>query len=216
MSTDFNMEGRTKVAPADSITGALGGSCPVLPGESELHYKRGLSETIQELGAETPLQVYLAEKIYDTLVWMRRYEAQKRALLFREMARTVGGCRLLQQGEVVRDGGLTEKESVAIEAMFANEFDDEGLEYLAADANHTVESLRQQAFQARRGALQEIDSQIALLAKSLASFQASFEVLVNRRRNIERLELQNSLMRRDLAAIVLQDTKSDESRKKKR
>jgi len=211
-----NKNGQAEASPSASISGLLGASCPVLPGESEEDYRRELGETIQELGAVTPLQVYLAEKIYDTLVWMRRYEAQKRALLIREMARTVGGRNLLPRGAVVRDGGLTELESVAMEAMFANEFDDEGLEHIAAESNHTVESLRQKAFEARRGALQEIDSQIALLAKSLAGFQASFEVLVNRGRNIERLNLQNSLIRRDLEAIVLEEAKSVEPRKKKR
>ena len=103
-----------------------------------------------------------------------------------------------------------------MEVMFANEFDDEGLEHMAADANHTVESLRQKAFQARRETLQEIDRQIALLAKSLSAFQASYEVLVNRRRNIERIDLQNSLLRRDLESVVLGEVKNVEPRKKKR
>ena len=103
-----------------------------------------------------------------------------------------------------------------MEAMFANEFDDEGLEHMASYANHTVESLRQKAFQARREALQEIDSQISLLAKNLAAFQASYEVLVNRRRNIERIDLQNSLVRRDLESVVVGEVKSVEPRKKKR
>ena len=216
MAEDDNKSVRAEVALPGSISGLLGASCPVLPGESERDYSRGLSETIQELGAVTPLQVYLAEKIYETLVWMGRYEAQKRALLIREMARTVGGRRPLSQGAVVRDGGLTERESVAMEAMLSNEFDDEGLEHMAADANHTVESLGQQAFQARRGELQEIDSQIALLSKSLTAFQASYEALVNRRRNIERIDLQNSLIRRDLGPLVLEEVRSDEPRKKKR
>jgi hypothetical protein len=74
-----------------SISGALGAACRVLPGESEQHYRHGLQAAIQELGAVTPLQVYLAEKIFETLWWIRRYEEQKRALLIREMARLVGG-----------------------------------------------------------------------------------------------------------------------------
>lgn len=43
------------------------GSMPVLPGESQEVYQLGLVSTIQELGATTPLQIYLAEKIYECL-----------------------------------------------------------------------------------------------------------------------------------------------------
>ena len=46
------------------------GSTPVLPGECQEIYQQGLVATIQELGATTPLQIYLAEKIYECLWWM--------------------------------------------------------------------------------------------------------------------------------------------------
>lgn len=36
-----------------------------LPGESEKIYQEGLVATVEELGATTPLQIYLAEKIYE-------------------------------------------------------------------------------------------------------------------------------------------------------
>jgi hypothetical protein len=62
------------------------GSSPVLPGESEAVYKQGLIAKVQELGATTSLQIYLAEKIYECLWWMRRYENQKCATLIRKMA----------------------------------------------------------------------------------------------------------------------------------
>jgi hypothetical protein len=42
---------------------------------------------------------------------------------------------------------------------------------------------------------------VALKAKTLAGFQASYEVLVNRKVNAERMRLQNALMQRDLGAI---------------
>jgi len=62
------------------------GVSQVLPGESESMYQQGLVATVKELGAETPLQIYLAEKIYECLWWMRRYENQKRATIIRNMA----------------------------------------------------------------------------------------------------------------------------------
>ncbi len=61
-------------------------STQVLPGESQEVYQQGLLSTIQELGASTPLQIYLTEKIYECLWWMRRYENQKRATLIHSMA----------------------------------------------------------------------------------------------------------------------------------
>mgnify|MGYP003353914712 CR=1 FL=1 len=41
--------------------------------------KLGLKATIDELGASTHLQLYLAEKIFQCMWWVRRYEAQKEA-----------------------------------------------------------------------------------------------------------------------------------------
>ena len=53
----------------------------------------------------------------------------------------------------------------------------------------------------RRGELNLLDQQIALQAKILAGFQASYEIAFNRKRNVERLDLQNALLRRDLKAL---------------
>ena len=53
----------------------------------------------------------------------------------------------------------------------------------------------------RRDELQQLDQQIVLQTKVLAGFQASFEVAFNRKSNVERLDLQNALLRRDLDAI---------------
>jgi hypothetical protein len=47
----------------------------------------------------------------------------------------------------------------------------------------------------------QLDQQIALQVKVLVSFQGSYELAFNRKLNIERLMLQNALMRRDLGAI---------------
>jgi hypothetical protein len=52
---------------ATSTISQLIGVSQVLPGESESIYQQGLVATVKELGAETPLQIYLAEKIYECL-----------------------------------------------------------------------------------------------------------------------------------------------------
>jgi hypothetical protein len=48
------------------------------------------------------------------------------------------------------------------------------------------------------------DGRIAFKAKTLAGFQASYEALVNRNINRERLELQNAILKRDLQAIEME------------
>lgn len=171
----------------------LVGASPVLPGESADLYQYGLASTVKELGAETPLEIYLAEKIFECLWWMRRYENQKHANLIRSMASALDPNKIV--------GDVSKREAWVMEALFANRIDDEFNELLQKQ-NLTLESLNQKAFAKSRQALESLDQMIALKTKILAGFQASYEVLVNRKINIERMQLQNALMRRDLGAIA--------------
>jgi hypothetical protein len=172
------------------------GSSPVLPGESEAVYQQGLNATVQELGATTPLQIYLAEKIYECLWWMRRYENQKRATLIRKMAQI-----LAPSGAGIE---VTELESAVTEHLQANVIDN-GLNELIAKHKLDMASLTQKAMAQSRLDHVNLDEMIAVKAKTLAGFQASYEVLVNRKVNAERMRLQNALMARDLGAIELED-----------
>jgi hypothetical protein len=165
---------------------------PVLPGESESIYQQGLVATVKELGAETPLQIYLAEKIYECLWWMRRYENQKHATLIRSMATALDPHK--------PGGDISKREALVMDALFANRID-EGFNQQLQHHNLTLESLKQKAFAKSRAVLESFDQMIALKAKTLAGFQASYEVLVNRKINIERMRLQNALMQLDLGAI---------------
>ncbi len=164
---------------------------PVLPGEPEGTYKAGLAVMIEELGAETTLQVYLVEKIYDCLWWIRRYEDQKRVVIIAEMAR---------QTKVGYQPNKTQEEVDIREAFMANNLNAKVIKALGA-LGHTPESLRESAYSKKREEIMQLDQQIALQAKILAGFQASFELAFNRKLNTERLRLQNELMLRDLAAI---------------
>lgn len=175
-----------------SITQLVGAS-PVLPGESANLYQYGLASTVTELGAETPLQIYLAEKIFDCLWWMRRYENQKRATLIRSMTTALNSNKL--------GGQVNELEAWIMEALYANRIDDE-FNDLLQEQNLTLQSLNQKAFANCRAQLESLDQMIALKAKTLAGFQASYEVLVNRKVNMERMQLQNALMQRDLGTIA--------------
>ena len=102
--------------------------------------------------------------------------------------------------------------TTAMEAMFANR-DDEGLAKALERGNRSMESLRERAFSNKRYYLVTLDEQVALKAKTLAGFQASYEVLVNRRLNVERMQLNNELLRRDLRAVELEAPKHDQPKK---
>ena len=65
-------------------------------------------------------------------------------------------------------------------------------------------TLRQDAMIRATGQLHATDVRIAFKAKTLAGFQASYEALVNRTINRERLELQNAILKRDLQAIEME------------
>ena len=171
--------------------GELLGTTSVLPGEREDFYQAGLAVMVKELGAKTTLQVYLVEKIYDSLWWIRRYEDQKRVTIITEMAR---------QTKVGYQPDKTQEEVEIREAFMANDINKRVLKALGA-IGHTPESLKQSAYNKKREEITQLDQQIALQAKILAGFQASFELAFNRKLNTERLRLQNELMRRDLAAV---------------
>ena len=183
--------GKSLKVASSSVSEVLG-ITPVLPGESMEVYQRGLLATIQELGATTPLQIYLAEKIYECLWWMRRYENQKRATLIHSMA------GLLDPNHFSK--AVSDAAAWAMEALFSNRIDDEFTEVLDG-LNLTMESLTQKALEICQFKLESLDEMIALKAKTLAGFQASYEALVNRSVLQERLRLQNDLLRRDLQTI---------------
>lgn len=163
----------------------------VLPGESVELYQASLNALINELEAKTVMQVYLAEKIHECLWWMRRYDHQKRVTLAAEMASVTHGYT---------KHPVSAPQAHVRDSILANKVDKKTTEAAKA-LGHTMESLQQLAFERRRETILQLDQQIALQAKILAGFQASYEVAVNRKLNIQRLQLQNEMMRRDLDAI---------------
>ena len=179
-----------EITPKSEVSKLLGAK-PVLPGEPADEYAAGLAALIAELEAKTVLQIYLAEKIYDCLWWIRRYEAQKRMVMIAVMA------------EIVQDHYLAKGTIDAVElreALISEAVTVEMVEALKGMGN-TIESLKQQAMTRKAREIRALDEQIALQAKILAGFQASYEVAANRKLNIERMKLQNEMLRRDVQAI---------------
>lgn len=188
LQSHYSDEGREP--PNISITQLLNVS-PVLPGESADLYKISLQGLIQELEAKTVLQLYLAEKIHECVWWMRRYEQQKRLTLIQEMA-------LLTNPLKMRD--RDERQSHLQACMISDQLDDEAHKTIRS-AGHTPESLLKAALEKRKLDIQYLSNQIAIQAKILSGFQASYEVAFNRKFNAERLRLQNQMISRDLNAI---------------
>jgi hypothetical protein len=181
--------------PLATIGGVLGSKAALLPGESEDQYQSALDATIEELGAITPLQVYLAEKILECLWWIRRYEIQKRDTLVHAMAKEL---------ETPGAYGISEEFRYMMDALISNRLGEARFEALLKQSGHSIESLRQEAFRGSAGPISELDSRIDLKLKTLKGFQGSYEVLVNRKLHMERLRLQNDLLRRDLDAISVE------------
>ncbi len=176
---------------APSLTKVLG-VVPILPGEPADLYRKSLDTLTEELGARSVLQVYLAEKIHECLWWMRRYDEQKRATVIARMA-----WRADQTGFSMR--GPSTQAHVR-DTLLANMVDSKTVQALK-DKGHTIESMRQEAMDDKREELLHLDQQIALQTKILAGLQASYEVAFNRKTNVERLQLQNALLRRDVEGI---------------
>ena len=131
---------------------------------------------------------------------MRRYEKQKRATLIQSMA------TLLETDKYAR--GVSELQAWVMDALYTNRIDDEFHELLG-EHNLTMETLTQKAVASSRSVFENLDQMIALNAKTLAGFQASYEVVVNRKVNAERMRLQNALMQRDLGAIENKPTSTE-------
>jgi len=174
-----------------SLTKALG-VVPILPGEPADLYRTSLDTLIEELGARSVLQVYLAEKIHECLWWMRRYDEQKRATVIAGMLyvadRNYFSLHVPSTKKHIRN------------TLLANMVDNKTVQALK-DEGYTIESLRQEAMEHNREQLFQLDQQIALQTKTLAGLQASYEVAFNRKMNVERLQLQNALLRRDVEGI---------------
>jgi DNA polymerase III alpha subunit (gram-positive type) len=196
-------QGSTKSQPASQIS-QIFGPIKLLPGESEAVYRAGLIGTISELGAATHLQSYLAEKIFQCLWWMRRYEVQKQVTIVNAMV------------DLLTRHDTDKKRRTAItHNLQAQLWNDPQMLKIIEALGHTPESLAAKATSNTREEIQKIDSLIALRVKTLGQLQQSYEALVNRSVMQERLKLQNELLKRDLQAIDVHAVEQVESEKVK-
>ena len=179
------------VKSPSQISNAVGAS-QILPGESAEKYYHGLASTIDELGAKSMMQIYAAEKMFQCLWWMRRYETQKRSTIIKVMAKQLSESPYFSDKDQIM--GIT----MLLEAGL---WSDSAIQKLMKDKGHTAGSLLEYAMDRQKQELIELDQSIALKAATLLQLQKSFEALVNRSVLQERLKLQNELLKRDLLAI---------------
>ena len=172
--------------PISILSRVAGGHVPLLPGESADEYRQGLEATIAELEATTPLQIYLAEKIFDCMWWIRRLEAQKtEAILNRMWEEFKNKLQTPPDRKLLAEGKWSDP-------------------YLVAALNalkQTPESLVVTGMRNCGEFLAKTDARIADRIKAMQGLQSAYESLVNRKLVIERLRLQNENLKRDLKAI---------------
>jgi hypothetical protein len=169
---------------------------PVLPGQSLEQYQTGLQSLIAELQAQTPMQVYLAQKMFDCMWWLRSYDLAKHSVI----AETMISILKLDADE---------KEDWPVMQCLRNLDWNHALVYEAADQwGHTVQSLHALATTRSRDKLLNLEQLSAIRNKTLHQLQTSYEALVSRPILQERLKLQNQLIARDLGAIELPGTGS--------
>ncbi len=190
MSEKKTPEQPASQSQAASQISQIFGPIKLLPGESEAIYRTGLAGTINELGASTHLQIYLAEKIFQCLWWMRRYEVQKQSSMVNAMVKLASQYNTTE----------TTKYNLTVKLQ-AHMWDAQDVKTFIKQKGYTPESLTAKAMSEVREEIQKIDALIALRVKSLGQLQQSYEALVNRSVMQERLKLQNELLKRDLQAI---------------
>ena len=184
-------------APTSQVS-QIFGPTRLLPGESEAVYRDGLIGTIKELGAKTHLQTYIAEKIFQCMWWMRRYETQKHLAIINAMVE-----------KLVNYGTPKEQRHALTLLMQGQEWAEPAVQKIIKASGNTPESLMARAVESSREEIQKIDQLIALRVKTLGQLQQSYEALVNRSVMQERLRLQNELLRRDLKAIDVPSVELD-------
>ena len=184
-------------APTSQVS-QIFGPTRLLPGESEAVYRAGLIGTINELGAKTHLQTYIAEKIFQCMWWMRRYETQKHLAIINAMVE-----------KLVNYGTPKEQRHALTLLMQGQEWAEPAVQKIIKASGNTPESLMARAVESSREEIQKIDQLIALRVKTLGQLQQSYEALVNRSVMQERLRLQNELLSRDLKAIDVPSVELD-------
>ena len=164
---------------------------PVLPGQSPEQYQTGLQSLVSELQAQTSMQVYLAQKMFDCMWWLRSYDIAKHSAIAEAMISFLK----LDVDE--------EEDWPVVQCLRSLDWNNALVSEAAQQRGHTVQSLHALALTRSRDKLLHFEQLSAIRTKTLHQLQTSYEALVSRPILQERLKLQNQLIARDLGAIDL-------------
>lgn len=190
-----NSQNSNPKLPLSIISKLAGARSPLLAGESAIEYQEGLQATIDELEASTPLQIYLAEKIFDCMWWLRRLETQKDDALVNRMWEFL---KAKIQNPPNR------------QLLVDRQWNDATLAKSLAITGHTPQSLQIYAMKHEADFIATLDTRINDRIKAMRGLQSAYEALANRKLLIERLQLQNQALKQDLAAITVKPIKDDQ------
>lgn len=172
----------------------MASATPVLPGQSLEQYQAGLQSLISELQAETPMQIYLAQKMFDCIWWLRTYDIAKHSAIAETMI------------NILKPYIDEEEDLPAVQCLRRLDWNNALVAEIAQQSGHTAQSLHALATTRSRDKLRNLEQLSAIRTKTLNQLQASYEALVSRPILQERLKLQNQLIARDLSAIELPGT----------
>lgn len=167
------------------IKALVGSTAVIIPGESQAEYESGREATIRDLGAQSPLEIYLAEKMFDCLWWIRRLDAMRIDVIRQGMLHALRFD--FQRNDIL---SLIEQEA----------WDDPRLIDAAKESDLTVGGLPAAGMIESQGALESIDRQTSLRMKMFRDLQKSFEAHTNRTLQQDRLVLQNELLRQHIVS----------------
>ena len=139
-----------------SLKALAGASAVVIEGESQAEYDRGRKTTIQELAATSPLEIYLAEKMFDCLWWIRRLDSIRVSVIQKGMFESLG--------HVHRNKGIKA-------LLDAEAWDDPSLQEALRDSGTTRESLPAAGMVKAQDSLESLDKQTAFRLKMFRDLQ---------------------------------------------
>ena len=194
-----NVKRKQNPSGGEGAISAVLNACRVLATESIEDYKSTLSALIHEMGADTPLKVYLIENIHECILWIRRYRTQKHNAILKVVANSLLNR---QPGRTAfeRTTSNDSKSDLVFQLLSLDPADSE-IQTLLKKSVTTLESLQAEALTLRSKELSSLDENIARQFKMLQSLQAEYERLENRKLKREYLQLQVENLRRDLNAI---------------
>lgn len=130
-----NAPAKLTKTPAALISQIVGSQPPLMPGESADQYQEALRALIDELGASTPMQIYLAQRMLDCLWDARNYDAAIRTIVANKM------LEILMPSGILPERARLDRRAL----IFAGAWDEEGLRQALQNKGHTPQSLHAEA-----------------------------------------------------------------------